>query len=1002
MLRLKTFGGLAILRDGGLAEGAGAQRRRLAILALLAAAGGRGLAREKIIAMLWPESDLERARKNLAQAVYALRRDLGTDELIVGTTDLRLNPEHITSDLVEFRAAVAAQRLEAAVALYDGPFLDGVYLEEAPEFERWAEMERGNLAHEYVAALEQLAREATARTDHRAAVGFWRKLANADPLNGEVAGSLMRALAALGDRGAALQHFRVYETLLKQELEIEPDPGLRALAENLRTAADQRAEDSARPPLAEVPTSTLPATPAVARSLSPSVRSAEPHLVRPALSGYTDEHARPRPLPERPHEAAWPTPRQLPRKPFLRRTSTRLGIGLGFGLGLLLTLFAILLPQRGGPRPEGARVVAVGLIQDFTRGQEGLTRPLADMLATDLARVTGLQVISTARMYELMAQGGVMPDTAAAVIKAARAAGASELIDGALHEISPGQYRLDLRRTSLGSGNLVTSYSTEAKDLFALVASARKEMAGVADSGAGQPLADVTTRSVLAYRLYEEGLRALVDGDQSSARRLLSEALAEDSTFAMAAYWLARSGGALNDPSVIKGFERAVRLARRASDRERLTILAGWANAVDDTSRIAIAETLTVRYPNEPEGYLWLAHGRAWAGDFLGAIGPLRRVIAMDSLALKSLPGTPGAPLNCYACNAYDELMSVYHLLDSLPAARRVAQEWIRRQPGNSHPHAVLASLLMFENRFDQALAAMQTVIALDPGQPQDGFRAHIALRSGDLSAARRYYEQLLAGPLQGEGNKWVSIIRRTEGRPRDALRPARALRAGDGPVRRGAAPYNALFEAQVWFDMGEFRRAAALFDSISRSPRDSTPSQIARNRVWTQSLRATALAAAGDTALLPSLADSMERWGRLSAYGRDRRLHHHVRGLIFRARGDLEAAAQEFRQAIFSATVGYSRTNLELGRVLLELRRPQEAAAWAEAALRGPFDGSNTYATSTELAELAAAGWDAAGVRDSAVMRYHQVVKQWQDAEPSFNARVERAKLRLAALSEQ
>ncbi len=1027
MLRLKTFGGLAILQDGAPAEGPGAQRRRVALLALLAAAGERGLPRDKVLTLLWPESDPERARKNLAQAVYALRRDLGAEDLITGTTDLRLNPDHVTSDLAEFRAAIASGLLEEAVALYEGPFLDGVYLEEAPEFERWVDMERGNLAHAYVAALEKLARQATARGDHRAAVGFWRRLANADQLNGEVAAGLMRALAAQGDRGTALQYYRVYETLLRQELEIDPDPALQALAEDLR-AGSEPARGAVRPPastsrpvapappaaevspvrpepgtpapLPDAPQSTLRATPAVARP-APAGAPPSPPAGRSSAAGHTDEYARPRPLPERSHPPAHRATDQVVRKPFLKRTSTRLGIGLGFALGALVAAITLLIP-RGATSAARAPVVAVGRIQDFTRAPDGLTRPLADMLATDLARVRGLQVISTARMYELMVQGGLLPDTARAIMKAARAAGASELIDGSLHEIGPGRYRLDLRRTSLATGNLLTSYSTESGDLFELVASARKELAGEVEAAEGQVLADVTTGSVLAHRLYEEGLRALVGGEQATAYRLFGEALAEDSTFAMAAYWLARSGGAANDPVVIKHFERAVRLARHASDRERLTILAGWASAVDDPSRIAIAETLTVRYPNEPEGYLWLAHSRSWDGDFLGAIPPLRRVIAMDSLALASKRRTRAAPVQCYACSAYDELMSVYHLLDSLPAARRTAEEWIRKDPGNAHPHSMRASLLMFENRHDEALAAMQAVLALAPGVPQDGFRAQVALRTGDLAITQRFYEQLLGGPLSGEGNKWLSIVHRTRGRPRDALGPARAVRATETPVRRDAAPYNALFEAQVWFDLGEFRRAAALFDSISRSPRDSTPSQLARNRVWTQSLRATALAAAGDTAQLAALADSVERWGRQSAYGRDRRLHHHIRGLLFHARGNLEAAAAALEQAIFSPTVGYTRTNLELGRVMLKLDRPREAAAWAEAGLRGPFDGSNTYVTSTELAELAATAWDAAGVRDSAVTRYRQVVKQWRDADPAFSARVERARLRLATLSGQ
>ena len=76
MLKLKTFGGLVIRRDGAAVAGAGGQRRRVILLAVLAAASERGLSRDKLLGLFWPDADPDRARKNLAQAVYALRKDL--------------------------------------------------------------------------------------------------------------------------------------------------------------------------------------------------------------------------------------------------------------------------------------------------------------------------------------------------------------------------------------------------------------------------------------------------------------------------------------------------------------------------------------------------------------------------------------------------------------------------------------------------------------------------------------------------------------------------------------------------------------------------------------------------------------------------------------------------------------------------------------------------------------------------------------------------------------
>ena len=146
MLRIKCLGQLSVLRDDGQPlAGAASQPRRLAILALLARSGDRGITREKVIGYLWPDSDEERARRLLSQAVYMLRRDLGADDAIVGVRDLRLGADVLTSDVAEFQEALESRAYERAATLYGGPFLDGFHLPGAGEFERWVEEERRSL-----------------------------------------------------------------------------------------------------------------------------------------------------------------------------------------------------------------------------------------------------------------------------------------------------------------------------------------------------------------------------------------------------------------------------------------------------------------------------------------------------------------------------------------------------------------------------------------------------------------------------------------------------------------------------------------------------------------------------------------------------------------------------------------------------------------------------------------------------------------------------------------
>ena len=79
------------------------------------------MTRDQLLGMLWSEADEERARKGLNQALYALRQELGADEVFLGTRDLRLNPELVSSDVAAFAGAIKAGQLERATAEYTVP-----------------------------------------------------------------------------------------------------------------------------------------------------------------------------------------------------------------------------------------------------------------------------------------------------------------------------------------------------------------------------------------------------------------------------------------------------------------------------------------------------------------------------------------------------------------------------------------------------------------------------------------------------------------------------------------------------------------------------------------------------------------------------------------------------------------------------------------------------------------------------------------------------------------
>jgi DNA-binding SARP family transcriptional activator/TolB-like protein len=236
LLHLSAFGGLALSQDGSPVTGSAAQRSRLALLAILAVAGDAGISRDKLLLYLWPESDTERGRHALKQAIYSLRRELGED-LIQGTSSICLNRTAITTDVWQLEAAVAALDATGMVSAYRGPFLDGIHLKDSVEFERWSADQRGRYASLWAGAVERLAREAEAQGRWRTAVDHWRSLATVEPLSAKFAEALIRALAESGDVAGALKHYDIHAALLREDLGAEPQPAVAEVANSIRTGA---------------------------------------------------------------------------------------------------------------------------------------------------------------------------------------------------------------------------------------------------------------------------------------------------------------------------------------------------------------------------------------------------------------------------------------------------------------------------------------------------------------------------------------------------------------------------------------------------------------------------------------------------------------------------------------------------------------------------------------------------------------------------------------------
>lgn len=189
MYRLSLFGGLTLSRSDGSPALDDALQRRLLVLALAVEAGARGLPRDRAIALLWPEADEERGRGSLNQLRYTLRRQLDA-ELLIGTLVLRTDPALLTSDLGDFRDAIAAGDADRASALYGGSFLDAVPLGGSAELDEWADSCRRDAKR----SLEKLLLRSAREQRGSGAVERWSRLSQLDPLEESYAAGLASAM----------------------------------------------------------------------------------------------------------------------------------------------------------------------------------------------------------------------------------------------------------------------------------------------------------------------------------------------------------------------------------------------------------------------------------------------------------------------------------------------------------------------------------------------------------------------------------------------------------------------------------------------------------------------------------------------------------------------------------------------------------------------------------------------------------------------------------------
>ena len=276
MIELRTLGRIDLVHgDGARVDALLRRPKRLALLAYLATARPDATyRRDKLLAMFWPEIDDARARGSLRQSVHVLRQHLGSDVLTaLGDEELSLTPTALRCDAVEFERAIRSGRLSDAVAIYDGEFLPGFFLDDAAEFGEWIDSMRTRLRDHATTAWTKLAEQAWVAGEFADCIHAARRAIAIAPADERATRWLVSALDRAGDRGDAIAAYDALAQRLNADFEVLPSAETQALV------AAVRARVRAREPLVTM-MEPAGAPPGEFASRSMASRTSEPEVLR--------------------------------------------------------------------------------------------------------------------------------------------------------------------------------------------------------------------------------------------------------------------------------------------------------------------------------------------------------------------------------------------------------------------------------------------------------------------------------------------------------------------------------------------------------------------------------------------------------------------------------------------------------------------------------------------------------------------------------------------------
>jgi serine/threonine-protein kinase len=660
---------------------------------------------------------------------------------------------------------------------------------------------------------------------------------------------------------------------------------------------------------------------------------------------------------------------------------------------LIVAVATFALMGRGAVRPPAPSPAAAPhaiAVMNFdnvagTPDTAWLSKGVPRMLVTGLAQTRGLHILSGQHLDEAARKiGGTTVDvlSSAEFAEVARRSGAGVIVSGTIMKAGE-QIRVDVQLHDLRTGRVLAAETGRGTDVFAIadhLTSRIRAASGFSDTGGVRGVADVSSSSLEAYRLYSEGVDACLNVRWADAHVLLQQAIVIDPGFAEAYLQLAivaMSRGA--QASRREYLQKAAQYADRLSTQQRRFLELQLARGIGQPAKVmTLLDAFIADYPTVEEAY---GVATSLYNPLLGGVFDPDKMVSVAGHGVKALPAS-GPTRNTYG---YALLGAGRH-----EDALREFEKYAALVPREPNPYDSMGEAYLVLGLPEKAIENYSRARAIDP--TFDSARNGLAM---SLAILGRLDEAIAVDP---ELAVEKAILLSRAGRYREATQamsvPGR--RVADLKLDEFGVATLQLVESALSLERGHARRAA---ENAASAERLLSTSDHPRRPTYMVLMHLVAGLAAIRNGNIADARTRLEKQKQIykPKYDLDVWLHKALEGEIALASGDARLAEAAFSQGepgrrhFHFDVVGLALFANHLpsrdGRARAAIARGDAAAAIdAYRRLLGHGPGAKWVSMLEpryvfELARLL----EKTGDTSSALTEYERFLELWQRADPQL-----------------